>query len=248
MSGVMVITGGSRGIGAATARLAATRGYDVAINYRTRQAAAEAVAADAALARVRAITVQGDVVREGDVVRLFEKVEAELGRPAALVNNAGIVGPVGRVEDLDATALRAVLELNVIGCFLCAREAIRRMSTRHGGRGGGIVNVSSIAARLGSANMWVHYAASKAAVDTFTRGLAREVGPDGIRVNAVAPGLIDTEIHEPAGGSDRYPPIVQDTPLGRIGAPEDVAEAILWLLSDAASFVTGAVLEVSGGR
>jgi NAD(P)-dependent dehydrogenase (short-subunit alcohol dehydrogenase family) len=248
MSGVMVITGGSRGIGAATARLAATRGYDVAINYRTRQAAAEAVAADAALARVRAITVQGDVVREGDVVRLFEKVEAELGRPAALVNNAGIVGPVGRVEDLDATALRAVLELNVIGCFLCAREAIRRMSTRHGGRGGGIVNVSSIAARLGSANMWVHYAASKAAVDTFTRGLAREVGPDGIRVNAVAPGLIDTEIHEPAGGSDRYPPIVQDTPLGRIGAPEDVAEAVLWLLSDAASFVTGAVLEVSGGR
>jgi NAD(P)-dependent dehydrogenase (short-subunit alcohol dehydrogenase family) len=141
-----------------------------------------------------------------------------------------------------------VFELNVIGCFLCAREAIRRMSSRHGGRGGGIVNVSSIAARLGSANMWVHYAASKAAVDTFTFGLAREVGPDGIRVNAVAPGLIDTEIHEAAGGSERYPPIVQDTPLGRVGTPEDVAETILWLLSDAASFVTGTVVEVSGGR
>jgi NAD(P)-dependent dehydrogenase (short-subunit alcohol dehydrogenase family) len=248
MSGVMVVTGGSRGIGAATARLAATRGYDVAINYRTRQATAEAVAADAARAQVRAITVQGDVAKESDVVRLFEKVEVGLGRPTALVNNAGTVGTVGRVEDLDASELKAVFELNVIGCFLCAREAIRRMSTRHGGRGGGIVNVSSIAARLGSANMWVHYAASKAAVDTFTFGLAREVGPDGIRVNAVAPGLIDTEIHEAAGGSERYPPIVQDTPLGRVGTPEDVAETILWLLSNAASFVTGTVVEVSGGR
>jgi NAD(P)-dependent dehydrogenase (short-subunit alcohol dehydrogenase family) len=248
MSGVMVVTGGSRGIGAATARLAATRGYDVAINYRTRQAAAEAVAADAARAQVRAIAVQGDVAKESDVVRLFEKVAAGLGRPTALVNNAGTVGTVGRVEDLDASELKTVFELNVIGCFLCAREAIRRMSTRHGGRGGGIVNVSSIAARLGSANMWVHYAASKAAIDTFTFGLAREVGPDGIRVNAVAPGLIDTEIHEAAGGSERYPPIVQDTPLGRVGTPEDVAETILWLLSDAASFVTGTVVEVSGGR
>jgi NAD(P)-dependent dehydrogenase (short-subunit alcohol dehydrogenase family) len=248
MSGVMVVTGGSRGIGAATARLAATRGYDVAINYRTRQAAAEAVAADAARAQVRAIAVQGDVAKESDVVRLFEKVAAGLGRPTALGNNAGTVGTVGRVEDLDASELKTVFELNVIGCFLCAREAIRRMSTRHGGRGGGIVNVSSIAARLGSANMWVHYAASKAAVDTFTFGLAREVGPDGIRVNAVAPGLIDTEIHEAAGGSERYPPIVQDTPLGRVGTPEDVAETILWLLSDAASFVTGTVVEVSGGR
>ena len=248
MSGIMVITGASRGIGAATARLAATRGYDVAINYRTRQAAAEAVAADAAQAQVRAITVQGDVARESDVVRLFDKVDAELGRPTALVNNAGTVGPVGRVEDLDGAALKTVFDLNVIGCFLCAREAIRRMSTRHGGHGGGIVNVSSIAARLGNANMWIHYAASKAALDTFTFGLAREVGPDGIRVNAVAPGLIDTEIHEAAGGSERYPPIVQDTPLGRVGTPEEVAEAILWLLSDAASFVTGTVVEVSGGR
>ena len=248
MSGVMVVTGGSRGIGAASARLAATRGYDVAINFRTRQAAAEAVAADAARAGVRALAVQGDVARESDVVRLFETVDAELGPPAALVNNAGTVGPVGRVEDLDGAALQAVFELNVVGCFLCAREAIRRMSRRRGGQGGGIVNVSSIAARLGNANMWVHYAASKAALDTFTFGLAREHGPDGIRVNAVAPGLLDTAIHEAAGGRERYPPIVQDTPLGRVGTPEDVAEAILWLLSYAASFVTGTVLAVSGGR
>ena len=201
MSGVMVVTGGSRGIGAASARLAATRGYDVAINFRTRQAAAEAVAADAARAGVRALAVQGDVARESDVVRLFETVDAELGPPAALVNNAGTVGPVGRVEDLDGAALQAVFELNVVGCVLCAREAIHRMSRRRGGQGGGIVNVSSIAARLGNANMWVHYAASKAALDTFTFGLAREVGPDGIRVNAVAPGLIDTEIHEARAGA-----------------------------------------------
>jgi NAD(P)-dependent dehydrogenase (short-subunit alcohol dehydrogenase family) len=248
MSGLVVVTGGSRGIGAATARLAATRGYDVAINYRTRQAAAEAVAADAARAQVRAITVQGDMAKESDVVRLFETVDAELGRPSALVNNAGTVGPAGRVEDLDGAALKAVFDLNVIGVFVCAREAIRRMSTRRGGQGGAIVNVSSIAARLGSVNLLIHYAASKAALDTFTRGLAREVGPDGIRVNAVAPGLIDTEIHEPHGGSARYPPIVQETPLGRVGTPEEVAEAILWLLSDAASFVTGTVVDVSGGR
>jgi NAD(P)-dependent dehydrogenase (short-subunit alcohol dehydrogenase family) len=248
MTGVVVVTGGSRGIGAAVARLAAQRGYDVAINYRTRQAAAEAVAADAARAQARAITVQGDVAKEGDVVRLFATVDAELGRPTALVNNAGIIGPVGRVEDLDGAALKAVFELNVVGCFLCAREAIRRMSTRHGGQGGGIVNISSISARLGNANMWVHYAASKAALNAFTLGLAREVGPDGIRVNAVAPGLIDTEIHDTAGGRGRFAAVAEDTPLRRIGAPEEVAETVLWLLSDAASFVTGTVVEVSGGR
>jgi NAD(P)-dependent dehydrogenase (short-subunit alcohol dehydrogenase family) len=244
----MVVTGGSRGIGAATARLAATRGYDIAINYRTRQAAAEAVAAEVTRAGMRAIAVQGDMAKESDVVRLFETVDAGLGRPSALVNNAGISGPVARVEDVDAGALKAVFELNVIGCFLCAREAVRRMSTGRGGQGGAIVNVSSIAPRLGGAGMWVHYAASKGAIDAFTWGLAREVGPDGIRVNAVAPGLIDTEIHEVAGGQDRYPPIIAATPLGRVGTPEEVAETVLWLLSDAASFVTGAVLMASGGR
>jgi NAD(P)-dependent dehydrogenase (short-subunit alcohol dehydrogenase family) len=248
MSGILVVTGGSRGIGAATVRRAAAAGYDVAINYRSRQAAAEAVAADATRHGVRAIAVQGDVAKDADVLRLFERVDEELGRPTALVNNAGIVGPVGRVEDVEASALRAVFELNVVGCFLCAREAVRRMSTRRGGQGGAIVNLSSIAARMGSANVFVHYAASKAAVDAFTLGLAREVGPDGIRVNAVAPGLIDTEIHAPLGGDARYPPIVEATPLGRVGTADEVAQAIMWLLSDAASFVTGTVVEVSGGR
>jgi len=248
VSGIAVITGGSRGIGAATARLLAENGYDVAINYRSRQAAAEAVAAAAQGQGVRALTLQGDVAKEADVVRLFETVEEELGRPTALVNNAGIVGPVGRVEDMEAGALRAVFELNVVGCFLCAREAVRRMSTRRGGQGGAIVNLSSIAARLGSANTFVHYAASKAAIDAFTLGLAREVGPDGIRVNAVAPGLIDTEIHGPLGGDARYPPIIEATPLGRVGTPDEVARTILWLLSDAASFITGSVVEVGGGR
>jgi NAD(P)-dependent dehydrogenase (short-subunit alcohol dehydrogenase family) len=248
MSGILVVTGGSRGIGAATVRLAAAEGYDVAINYRSRQAAAEAVAAAATAHGVRALTVQGDMAKEADVLRLFETVDEELGRPTALVNNAGIVGPVGRVEDAEASALRAVFELNVVGCFLCAREAIRRMSTKRGGQGGAIVNLSSIAARMGSANLFVHYAASKAAVDGFTLGLAREVGSEGIRVNAVAPGLIDTEIHAPLGGDQRYPPIIESTPLGRVGTADEVAQAILWLLSDAASFVTGTVVEVGGGR
>jgi NAD(P)-dependent dehydrogenase (short-subunit alcohol dehydrogenase family) len=248
MSGIAVITGGSRGIGAATTRLLAANGYHVAINYRSRQAAAEAVAAAAHEHGVKALTVQGDVAKEADVLRLFEEVEEALGRPTALVNNAGIVGQTGRVEEMEAAGLRALFELNVVGSILCAREAVRRMSTRRGGQGGAIVNVSSIAARMGSANTFVPYAASKGAIDSLTIGLAREVGPDGIRVNAVAPGMIDTEIHEPLGGDERYPPIIEQTPLGRVGTPDEVAQAILWLLSDAASFVTGTVVEIGGGR
>jgi NAD(P)-dependent dehydrogenase (short-subunit alcohol dehydrogenase family) len=248
MSKIAIITGGSRGIGAAVTRLLAAHGYDVAINYRSRQAAAEAVAAAAQEQGVRALTVQGDVAKEADVLRLFEEVDEHLGRPSALVNNAGIVGPTGRVEDMAAAGLRALFELNVVGSILCAREAVRRMSTRRGGQGGAIVNVSSIAARLGSANTFVPYAASKGAIDSFTRGLARETGPDGIRVNAIAPGMIDTEIHAPLGGSERYPPVIESTPLRRVGTPDEVAEAILWLLSDAASFVTGSVVEIGGGR
>jgi NAD(P)-dependent dehydrogenase (short-subunit alcohol dehydrogenase family) len=248
MSGIAIITGGSRGIGAAATKLLAAHGYDVAINYRSRQAAAEAVAAAAQEHGVRALTVQGDVAKEADVLRLFEAVEEERGRPSALVNNAGIVGPTGRVEDMEAAGLRALFELNVVGSILCAREAVRRMSTRRGGQGGAIVNISSIAARLGSPNTFVPYAATKGAIDSFTRGLARETGPDGIRVNAVAPGMIDTEIHAPLGGSERYPPVVEATPLRRVGTPDEVAQAILWLLSDAASFVTGSVVEIGGGR
>jgi NAD(P)-dependent dehydrogenase (short-subunit alcohol dehydrogenase family) len=248
MSGILLVTGGSRGIGAATARLAAARGFDVAINYRSARDEAEKVADDVRAKGVRACTVRGDVASEADVVRLFETVDGELGTITGLVNNAGIVGPAGRVEDLSADTLRAVFEINVVGSFLCAREAIRRMSKRHGGGGGAIVNVSSIAARIGNPGVWVWYAASKGAIDSFTIGLAREVGAEGIRVNAVAPGTIETEIHAPAGGSERYPAIIAATPLGRIGVPEEVAEAILWLLSDAASYTTGTVLEVGGGR
>jgi NAD(P)-dependent dehydrogenase (short-subunit alcohol dehydrogenase family) len=248
VSGIVIVTGGSRGIGVATARLAAAQGYDVAINYRSARQEAEAVAAEATRAGVRAITVQGDVSREEDVVRLFETVDGELGALTALVNNAGIVGGYGRVVDIDAASLQSVFSINCIGSFLCAREAIRRMSTARGGKGGAIVNVSSRAAELGNANTWVWYAASKGAVNTFTVGLAREVGREGIRVNAVAPGLIDTEIHGPAGGQERVAKLLTEVPLGRVGTPDEVAECILWLLSEQASYVTGTVVEVGGGR
>ena len=242
--GVMVVTGGGRGIGAATARLGAERGYAVAINYRGSKEQAEALAAEIAAGGGRAIAVQGDVAKEADAVRLFETVDRELGPVTALVNNAGITGPTRRVADIDYETLRSVLDINVIGSFLCAREAVRRMSTARGGRGGAIVNVSSRASEIGGGGEFVIYGASKGAIDTFTVGLAREVAAEGVRVNAVNPGLIETEIH-PDGRLQRMVPMV---PLGRAGTAEEVAEVILWLLSDAASYVTGACVPIGGGR
>jgi NAD(P)-dependent dehydrogenase (short-subunit alcohol dehydrogenase family) len=248
VSGIVLVTGGSRGIGAATARLAAARGYDVCVNYRSHAAAAgDVVRAVEALGR-RAVAVQGDVASEEDVVRLFEAVDARLGRLTALVNNAGIVEPQRRVEQFDAARLARVFAANVTGAFLCAREAVRRMSTKRGGRGGAIVNVSSRAAQLGAANEYVDYAASKAAVDAMTIGLAQEVALEGIRVNAVRPGFIYTDIHASAGEPDRIERVKAFVPMQRGGQPDEVARAILWLLSDEASFTTGSFIEVGGGR
>ncbi len=242
--GVMIVTGAGRGIGAATARLGAERGYAVAINYRGSKEQAEALAAEIAAGGGRAIAVQGDVAKEADAVRLFETVDNVLGPVTALVNNAGITGPTRRVADIDYETLRSVLDINVIGSFLCAREAVRRMSTARGGGGGAIVNISSRASEIGGGGEFVIYGASKGAIDTFTVGLAREVAAEGIRVNAVNPGLIDTEIHE----GDRLARIAPSVPMARAGTAEEVAEAVLWLLSDAASYVTGAFIHVSGGR
>jgi len=246
--GVLVVTGASRGIGAATALAAARDGYAVCVNYRTNRDKAQAIVDTITGSAGRAVAVQGDTSIERDVMRLFATVDRELGPLQGLVNNAGTTGSAGRVADIDAAVLREVLDINVVGCFLCAREAIRRMSTRAGGVGGAIVNVSSRAAVLGGAGEWVHYAASKAAIDIFTVGLAREVGAEGIRVNAVRPGLIDTDIHAGAGAPDRLEKLVATVPAGRIGAPEEVASAILWLLSDKAAYISGALIDVAGGR
>jgi NAD(P)-dependent dehydrogenase (short-subunit alcohol dehydrogenase family) len=243
MSGVMLVTGGGRGIGAATARLAAQRGYKVCINYRKDAAAAEELAA-----QTKGIAIQGDVASEADVLRLFAAVDAKLGRLTALVNNAGIVDLRSRVEDLTAARIERMLAVNVTGSFLCAREAIKRMSTRHGGKGGAIVNVSSIAAKLGGPGDYVDYAASKGAVDTFTVGLAKEIGGEGIRVNAVRPGVIRTEIHASSGDPGRVDRIAATTPLLRAGEAEEIAAAIVWLASAEASYITGAILDISGGR
>ena len=245
---VMIVTGGSRGIGAATAALAAERGYAVCVNYARNRAAADAVVARIAGARGRALAVQGDVAREDDVVRLFETVDRELGRVTALVNNAGILERQQRVDQMDAARLSRILATNVTGSFVCAREAIRRMSTQHGGPGGAIVNLSSAAARLGAAGEYVDYAASKGAIDTFTIGLAREVAAEGIRVNAVRPGIIYTDIHASGGVPDRVERMKGLVPMRRGGDASEVAAAILWLLSDAASYVTGTIIDVTGGR
>lgn len=248
MKKVMVVTGGGRGIGAATARLGAASGYAVCVNYRHNETAALAVVEEIVRGGGKAIAVAGDVGNETDVVRLFEQVDQQLGPVTALVNNAGILETQMRVEKMDAARLGRVLTVNVIGSFLCAREAVRRMSTRHGGQGGAIVNVSSIAARLGAPNEYVDYAAAKGAIDSFTIGLASEVAAEGIRVNAVRPGVINTEIHASGGEPGRVERVRNSVPMQRGGEAEEVARAIVWLLSDAASYSTGALLDVTGGR
>jgi len=248
MKPILLVTGGSRGIGAATARLAAARGYAVCLSYRSNAAAADAVVADIERAGGEAIAVAADVASEADVLRLFETVDTRLGRLSALVNNAGILEQQTTVLKMDAGRLQRVLATNVIGAFLCAREAVRRMSTRRGGKGGAIVNVSSMASRLGSPGEYVDYAASKGAIDSMTIGLAREVAAEDIRVNAVRPGVIYTDIHANGGEPGRVDRVKSAVPMQRGGTAEEVARAILWLLSDEASYSTGAFIDVSGGR
>jgi NAD(P)-dependent dehydrogenase (short-subunit alcohol dehydrogenase family) len=248
MSGIVIVTGGGRGIGAATARLAASRGYAVCVNYRSNAAAAESVVAGLVQAGGRALAVQADVAIEADVDRLFKTCDTNLGRLTALVNNAGILETQMRVEAMDAGRLQRVFAANVTGAFLCAREAVKRMSTKHGGTGGAIVNLSSRAALLGAAGEYVDYAASKAAVDTLTIGLAKEVATEGIRVNAVRAGVIKTDIHASGGEPGRVDRVKASVPMQRGGEADEVAKAILWLLSDEASYTTGAFLDVSGGR
>jgi NAD(P)-dependent dehydrogenase (short-subunit alcohol dehydrogenase family) len=249
MTGVMMISGASRGIGAATALAAAARGYAVCVNYLASPERAEAVVEEIRGRGGVALAVKADVSREAEVARLFETAAAELGPLTALVNNAGVLGgPAVRLEDVSEAQLDHTFAINIKGSFLCAREAVRRMSTARGGSGGAIVNLSSAAARLGSPGEFIHYAASKGAIDTMTTGLAVEVAREGIRVNAVRPGLIDTEIHDDSGIPDRVAKIARGVPAGRTGTAEEVTGAILWLLSEEASYVTGAIIDVSGGR
>jgi NAD(P)-dependent dehydrogenase (short-subunit alcohol dehydrogenase family) len=247
MNGVMLVTGGSRGIGAAVAVLAARNGFDVAVNYREDERAASAIVEAVRSSGVRGLAIKVDVAVEADVVRMFEAVDT-FGPLKALVNNAGITGGFARVADLNGPALERMLAVNVTGAILCAREAVRRLSTVWGGDGGSIVNVSSLAAKLGGAGEWVHYAASKGAIQTFTVGLAREVAGEGVRVNAVAAGIVDTEMHLAAGDPHRAKRTGATVPIGRAATPHEIAEAIVWLTSPAASYVTGTILEAGGGR
>jgi NAD(P)-dependent dehydrogenase (short-subunit alcohol dehydrogenase family) len=242
------VTGASRGIGAATARLAARHGHAVAVNYAARRDAADAVVARIRAAGGTAIAVQADVAREDQVLAMFDTIDRELGRLTGLVNNAGVVDVSARLEDMSMARWRRMFDINVMGTFLCAREAVRRMSPRRGGAGGAIVNVSSAASRLGSPDQYVDYASAKGAVDAFTLGLAKEVAADGIRVNTVRPGLIDTEIHASGGIPDRVERLAPQVPMRRAGTAEEVAEAIVWLLSPQASYTTMSLLDVSGGR
>jgi len=245
---VVLITGASAGIGAATARLAARDGWDVAVNYRTDRSGAEAVAADIRAAGGCALPVQADVADPAQIDTMFAAIDAEFGRLDALVNNAGIVAPAARVDQIDADRLARMFAVNITGSFLCAAQAVHRMSRAHGGPGGAIVNVSSVAAVMGGPNQYVDYAASKGAIDSFTIGLAAEQAPHGVRVNAVRPGIIETPIHGKGGAPDRAAQMGPSVPMQRAGTADEVAEAILWLLSDKASYVTGDILKVSGGR
>jgi NAD(P)-dependent dehydrogenase (short-subunit alcohol dehydrogenase family) len=248
MKKVLIVTGGARGIGAATAKLAAKEGYAVCVNYLNNRIAADDVVASITANNGKAIAVQANVAIEKDVVRLFEQVDSSLGRVTALVNNAGILEKQARVEDMDSARIMRIFSTNVIGSFICSREAVRRMSTKYGGNGGTIVNVSSRGSVLGSPGEYVDYAASKAAVDTLTIGLSKEVAAAGIRVNAVRPGIIYTDIHASGGEPQRVDRLKDTIPMKRGGYPEEVARAILWLLSEEASFTTGSFIEVSGGR
>lgn len=243
MAKVMIVTGGGRGIGAATARLAAQRGYRVCVNYARDRASAEKLARE-----IDGIAVQADVALEAQVMKMFEETDRKLGKLSVLVNNAGIVDRAARVDELSFERIERMLAVNVTGSILCAREAVKRMSKRHGGQGGSIVNLSSVAARIGAPGQYVDYAAAKGAIDVFTLGLSKEVGGEGIRVNAVRPGVIKTEIHATGGDPGRAERIGAGAPLGRAGEAEEIANAILWLASDEASYVSGAILDVSGGR
>jgi NAD(P)-dependent dehydrogenase (short-subunit alcohol dehydrogenase family) len=245
---VLLVTGGSRGIGAATALLAARKGYAVAVNYTSNEAAAEEVVRAIRAGGGRAIALQADVAEEPQVMEMFRQVDRQLGRLTALVNNAGVVDRPQRVEEMSLARLKRMFDINVVGSFLCAREAILRMGRRHGGEGGAIVNVSSAAARMGAPGQYVDYAASKGAIDAFTIGLAKEVAGDGIRVNAVRPGLIETDIHASGGLPDRVRELAHLVPMQRGGSAEEVAHAIVWLLSPEASYTTMSLVEVSGGR
>lgn len=247
-SPIILITGGSRGIGAETVKLAAARGYRVAFTYLNREETARALVSQVEAGGGTAIALQADVGIEADVLRVFAEVDARLGTLTALVNNAGVLEQQKRLDQMDAARWARVLTTNVIGSFLCAREAVRRMSTRHGGQGGAIVNLSSIASVLGGANEYIDYAASKGAVDSMTVGLAREIATEGVRVNAVRPGPIRTEIHASGGEPGRVDRIKTAIPMQRGGEPEEVAAAVMWLVSDEASYVTGTIVDVSGGR
>ena len=245
--GVLIVTGGSRGIGAATARLAAARGYAVVVNYAASAEAAQAVCAAIHANGGTAVAVRGDVAVEADIDHVFDAAD-RLGRLAGLVNNAGVIDGVARVEDFDLARLTRMFAINTLGTILCSGRAVRRMSTRHGGNGGAIVNVTSAAARLGAPGTYVDYAAAKGAVDSFTVGLALEVASEGIRVNGVRPGIIDTEIHAAGGDPDRAARMAASLPMPRVGTADEVAQAVLWLLSDEASYTTGTVIDVTGGR